>query len=1419
MAVKKCCIENCQSCSTRKEDIGVTYHKYPKDERLCDTWITITRNKQFNITTPSYVCSRHFCKRDFQIYKDCKYVLKSDAVPSIFPWNKKASNMNSNDITSDAVSAGNATQQIDFDTENLEAIKKFIEDQAKETEIQKCDEMVAASDKKIDMEEKEKLKDELTSEMQEEPLTVATSVMDLILSQSEARMLTKKEEKCFDKECLSPEEKGNNMALSVGSKVEAKDFEESWHPAEIIEVDYDEMEVLVHYENSSKKHDEWISVNSPRLRPFSTSPIPTTSNSETDNVEVPIIKEEVKQDEKSKLKFVIGERCLARWRDNRRFIATINKDLGNGSYEIIFDDGFHWKCTTSRLFKLKETEKIDPSSEALSSSSISSPISFESGPSTAPTGSLQTPIFHTHLFDPTRDYLGTKSERREKKRKLNIKEIFNIGQKKRKMQRTPKETNAPSPKVIKQEKPKPVQRKIKLENNIDMRNDIPDALASIIGTIASPEVDIKPKIEVEPPNVEMDNKDDAINIPQNIETVQSTCVSGVKEDTEVTEPRNSVDPVLEEEIKLQNFEVIDDKKHEEVIDRIKEAIIKLEDGITKTEKVDSPKVEIPEEEDEDEIKDEIEAIPVELTEDGLPLPEQSETTENENESKSKTKKAVSHLKRDKKFRLLQAKAKKKMEKVECELAEMKRQVEEMRKQIVRKQEMPESFMLPGEWCCRWVNGQPVGSVSEIESEIKQDPNSKPPLPRRSVQVEDKRLPVGWTKHMVRRSFGNSAGKWDVVLVSPENRRFHTKTDMRTYIEKEATEDLKPYEHALLDFGIHLKKKLNLNRVKGIVKSKDKKRKWSGDAKIRRMHKQHTKASLPETSNEDIFDSANNEETPNENATLEDGYVFVGSLKVQVIENLLRCPADGCFKNFRNNTLLKMHIKHYHRELRKLLGATPKVLDLAYARTRPTKLIMTKIKSKRENKVIKVKIPKPAKRPEVKIDMKELDAELKVDIPISSPPDLGSVPKTQDSPKLRNALVNKPVKRPKVLLPVRRLDSDRNENFGELGLEARGGTPVSIPDVLDFETSISTHTVTKPIFEIMKKEKKRREFASFPNNQSEEDDWLSMNSDVETRSSFPGSGTPDSKVMDTKTSVNAAPSSESNEDHKEQMYTYTETGERIKIVQMKREEIINCHCGYREEDGLMVQCELCLCWQHALCHNIQRESEVTSTLKPLLVTNIHSSKFSLLRVQDALHALRVKYYVATKKDHPKLYLWAKDWENTELTMTQEKLNSDYSDLNIMIHNIGKENLPLKTDDVSEMAMDVTSEERDIPLGPQTLLSGLLSSPGGTSLELPISTSELERLAKCVQEQSEVRAPQPEAAIESGACRERLLRHIQRCQALLDSRLDSIEAQVAELESQDPLFEDDETAEYFPRTKQTIQMLLRDLDTMEELGVIT
>jgi len=50
------------------------------------------------------------------------------------------------------------------------------------------------------------------------------------------------------------------------------------------------------------------------------------------------------------------------------------------------------------------------------------------------------------------------------------------------------------------------------------------------------------------------------------------------------------------------------------------------------------------------------------------------------------------------------------------------------------------------------------------------------------------------------------------------------------------------------------------------------------------------------------------------------------------DNAYKCPKEGCNKNFRKENLLQMHIKHYHPEYSKFLGSTPKVEDLAYART-------------------------------------------------------------------------------------------------------------------------------------------------------------------------------------------------------------------------------------------------------------------------------------------------------------------------------------------------------------------------------------------------------------------------------------------------------------------------------------------------------
>lgn len=111
------------------------------------------------------------------------------------------------------------------------------------------------------------------------------------------------------------------------------------------------------------------------------------------------------------------------------------------------------------------------------------------------------------------------------------------------------------------------------------------------------------------------------------------------------------------------------------------------------------------------------------------------------EVKDRSKK-LSKIKKGKKLRLLrEKKVKIQEEKVKSELEEIRKKYNEMRQHMKMVADLggggaalPESFLLPGEWCCRWVNGQPVGAVSEIECEPRADLGGQAPLPRRSVQV-------------------------------------------------------------------------------------------------------------------------------------------------------------------------------------------------------------------------------------------------------------------------------------------------------------------------------------------------------------------------------------------------------------------------------------------------------------------------------------------------------------------------------------------------------------------------------------------------------------------------------------------------------------------------------------------------------------
>ena len=237
----------------------------------------------------------------------------------------------------------------------------------------------------------------------------------------------------------------------------------------------------------------------------------------------------------------------------------------------------------------------------------------------------------------------------------------------------------------------------------------------------------------------------------------------------------------------------------------------------------------------------------------------------------------------------------------------------------------------------------------------------------------------------------------------------------------------------------------------------------------------------------------------------------------------------------------------------------------------------------------------------------------------------------------------------------------------------------------------------------------------------------------------------------------------------------ENGELIKIVHMRQEEIINCLCGYCEEDGLMIQCELCLCWQHGICNGIDKVSQVPDKYVcyicrnpqrsresmrfkhdqdwlyegKLPVANYHSSNAAqlnkraeylkrshtltgnLLELKNYMHSLRVKINIANNKCHPKLYLWAKKWDEDIQAEVKNEIKNE-----------------------PETDNKAAGNAANVPLTPTKKIK---SEPTTPARPMP-------------------NIPQPEAPIDPVECQQRLMEHIKIQQDLVMGRLSDIEAAI-------------------------------------------
>ncbi|ALC46364.1 MBD-R2 [Drosophila busckii] len=737
----------------------------------------------------------------------------------------------------------------------------------------------------------------------------------------------------------------------------------------------------------------------------------------------------------------------------------------------------------------------------------------------------------------------------------------------------------------------------------------------------------------------------------------------------------------------------------------------------------------------------------------------------------------------------------------------------------------------GEWTCHWVNDQPIGSEGFLIVGEHQKP---------TVIVYDWRLPPGWIKHMYQRS--NVLGKWDVILVSPSGKRFRSKSDLKIFLESQG----QVYNPDIYDFSIHRRRAKDINAY---VYTHDYSPQQPLKPKPLDISLDSSVASLDQSSSVTPMSSMSTRravgeesrylETPvasilppaelmspgpqpqstkaltptadgqllntEPNAVLvDDGYAFIGGLKVQITDNLFVCPQTDCGKTYRKEDVLQIHIRHYHGELAQHLSHCPKMQELAVKRTHPSSIEQNEPMPKNQipNQQFFAKMHQqdlqqtravrrqtaaasPAACPTpTNVSPSKPVGSPKIELPVVAAtsqvvaPDLSSVavpsPTVTDTTlaSVDSESAARSVKRPR---PAnnRRAASSRKSNrqrpqrrYANVAQRklTEGNSPSPTLPVTSYE---DMHILSTPTPESRQELKKRRiAVAGTPISSPAHLDVISTPSSID------------------HIDINAAIAPPPQVPQKTPQYI-KENGELIRIVRMRQEEIINCICEYGEEDGLMIQCELCLCWQHGGCNGIYKESDVPEkyvcyicrnpqrvrdsmrfkhdqdwlyegklpmagyhTADPhadkkfQLLKHSHTLTGNLLDAKRSLHSLLVKMNIARNRCHPKLYLWAKKWDEDQTDSTT----------------------PVKR-------------------------------PKQEPSEWP-------------------HVPQPEAAIDPEECQYRLIEHIKVQQGLVLNRLNEIEAEMDELEKEDTL-QDLKDANQ-STTKEAMATFIKELEALRRLA---
>lgn len=783
--------------------------------------------------------------------------------------------------------------------------------------------------------------------------------------------------------------------------------------------------------------------------------------------------------------------------------------------------------------------------------------------------------------------------------------------------------------------------------------------------------------------------------------------------------------------------------------------------------------------------------------------------------------------------------------------------------------------------------------------------------RPTVLVQDKRLPGGWTKHLYQRS--STSGKWDVVLVGPNNKRFRSKSDVKVYLEEIG----QSYNPDIYDFSIHKRRAKDVGvyvhtqdyvppPIPKPASASDFKLDSSLDTTLQEFKQEPFTGFAPNESTSSILSKITQEIKAESGAltpvkiesplptvgSLQDDFIYVGALKVQMVNNLFQCPKEGCNKSFRKENHLQIHVKHYHRELSQQLGACPNMTELAYFRTMGS----TIDESSPKNQIPNVQYFEKTFQSEIRTIRKSLSptrikTETKPDDPTTAP--LAPVLEEQTHENLKRKLntnqttpevkeKRKPSATDKVASPE--LIAKLNVISESVVQDDQAIVPLTSLKKTELlaagDSKATTQKAVIPRFKIghtnkikgnkisrrkgktIKKKFKRlgkgfkRKAFSVGNRLPLLQDAVGM-SDIHHLPGNTGyapianqSSRPNRLKFLQYSSIGSNFDSPPIEQRSSSHYI-NENGEFIKIVRMRQEEIINCLCSYGEEDGLMIQCELCLCWQHGGCNGIEKESEVPEKYVCYICRNperaresmkyIHDQEWlyegklyhanyhapsrkapqrfdilkqshtltgNLLELKRSLHSLNVKINIAANKDHPKLYLWSRKWEQSpprsvEIVQDLPKKIEPKLEIEEIPTTITDSTLitETKTEAVESNAenseqndggfdSNVTKEQIDQTMPPtidsiDSLKSEPITNDSSAETEPKIETKDIsiaqQPLKQIISSPKKVvkltpNIPEPEAAIDPVECQHRLLEHIQKEQNTILSRMQTIDAQI-------------------------------------------